>query len=63
MTSEEYLKNEFKKLQKTKFGFSVKIFDGNGNATNQMELTPNRAKEILKLLQANQELIEQFQRN
>ena len=54
MTSEEYLKHQFKKLQKTKYGFSIKIFDGNGNATNQMELTPNRAKEILKLLQANE---------
>ena len=50
MTSEEYLINQFKKLQKTKYGFSIKIFDGNGNATNQMELTPNRAKEILEVL-------------
>jgi len=63
MTSEEYLKHQFKKLQKTKYGFSIKIFDGNGNATNQMELTPNRAKEILKLLQANEELMKQFKEN
>ena len=63
MTNEEYLKHQFKKLQKTKYGFSIKIFDGNGNATNQMELTPNIAKEMLKLLQSNQELIKQFEEN
>jgi hypothetical protein len=50
MTSKEYLINQFNKLQKTKYGFSIKIFDGNGNATNQMELTPNRAKEILEVI-------------
>jgi len=51
MTSKEYLINQFKKLQKTKYGFSIKIFDGNGNATNQIELTPNRAKEILEFIE------------
>tara|TARA_R100000742_G_C4195886_1_gene26498 strand:- start:179 stop:364 length:186 start_codon:yes stop_codon:yes gene_type:complete len=51
MTSEEYLRIQFKKLKKTKYGFSLKIFDSEGNATNQMELTPNRAKEIIKILE------------
>ncbi len=50
MTSKEYLKTQFKKLKKTKYGFSLKIFDGEGNETNQMELTPNRAKEIIEIL-------------
>ncbi len=50
MTSKEYLKAQFKKLKKTKYGFSLKIFDAEGNATNQMELTPNRAKEIIEIL-------------
>ena len=51
MTSEEYLRKQFDKLEQTKFGFSIKIFDGKGRFTNQMELTPNRAKEILKILE------------
>ena len=34
----------------TKYGFSIKIFDGEGNHTHCMELTPNRAKDILKIL-------------
>lgn len=51
MTSEEYLRQQFDKLEQTKFGFSIKIFDGKGRFTNQMELTPNRAKEILKILE------------
>lgn len=50
-TSYDYLKNQFKKLKKTKYGFHIKISDGVGNSTNRMELTPNRAKEILKILQ------------
>ena len=55
MTSEEYLRNQFDKLNKTKFGFSIKIFDGEGNYTNQMELTPNRAREILKILEEKEQ--------
>tara|TARA_Y100001973_G_C5195500_1_gene333974 strand:- start:186 stop:365 length:180 start_codon:yes stop_codon:yes gene_type:complete len=51
MTSEEYLKKQFDRLKNTKYGFSVKIWDGEGNHTNQMELTPNRASQILKILQ------------
>ena len=55
MTSEEYLRNQFDKLKQTEFGFSIKIFDGEGNYTNQMELTPNRAKEILKILEEKEQ--------
>ena len=51
MTSEEYLRNQFDKLKQTKFGFAVTISDGEGNYTNRMELTPNRAREILKILE------------
>ena len=51
MTSEEYLRNQFDKLKKTEFGFAVTISDGEGNYTNRMELTPNRAREILKILE------------
>jgi len=47
---EKYVREEFKKLKNTKYGFSIKIFDGEGNYTNQMELTPNRAKNILEIL-------------
>ena len=47
---EQYVRSEFDKLKNTKYGFSVKIFDGEGNHTHCMELTPNRAKEILKIL-------------
>tara|TARA_R100001082_G_scaffold58105_1_gene32197 strand:- start:215 stop:391 length:177 start_codon:yes stop_codon:yes gene_type:complete len=54
MTSEEYLRNQFDRLKKTEFGYSIKIFDGEGNFTNQMELTPNRAREILKILEEQQ---------
>tara|TARA_R100000664_G_scaffold28378_1_gene39596 strand:+ start:357 stop:533 length:177 start_codon:yes stop_codon:yes gene_type:complete len=54
-TSYDYLKDQFKKLKKTKYGYSVKIFDGYGNHTNQMELTIGRAKEILKILQNESE--------
>lgn len=51
MDSKEYIKLQFSKLVHTKWGYSIKIFDGNGNVTNQMELTPNRAKEILKIIE------------
>lgn len=47
---ENYVRKQFKKLQETNFGFSIKIFDGLGNTTNQMELTPQKAKLILKIL-------------
>ena len=47
---ENYVREQFKKLTETKYGFSVKIFDGNGNTTNQMELTPQKAELILKIL-------------
>jgi REP element-mobilizing transposase RayT len=47
---EQYVRSEFDKLKNTKYGFSVKIFDGEGNHTHCMELTPNRAKDILKIL-------------
>ena len=47
---EHYVRQQFNKLQKTDFGYSVKIFDGNGNTTNQMELTPQKAELILKIL-------------
>ena len=51
MTSEEYLRNQFDKLKQTEFCFAVTISDGEGNYTNRMELTPNRAREILKILE------------
>ena len=47
---ENYVRQQFNKLQKTNFCYSVKIFDGNGNTTNQMELTPQKAELILKIL-------------
>jgi hypothetical protein len=54
MNSKQYLEYQFKKLTNTKYGFSIKIFDGCGNSTNQMELTPNRAIELLELLKQKQ---------
>lgn len=47
---ERYVRDQFSRLKKTDFGFSVKIFDEKGNSTNQMELTPQKAKLILKVL-------------
>ena len=47
---EKYLYDQFKRLKYTEYGFKVKIFDSEGNSTNYMELTPNRAKDILKIL-------------
>ena len=54
MNSKQYLEDQFKKLTNTKYGFSIKIFDGFGNSTNQMELTPNRAIELLEVLKQKQ---------
>ena len=48
---EKYLYDQFKKLKKTEYGFKIKISDGEGNSTNTMDLTPNRAKDILKILE------------
>ena len=45
----DYLKGQFKKLKTTKYGFSIKIFDGEGNSTNHLELTPNRIDELKKI--------------
>jgi hypothetical protein len=47
---ETYIRNQFKKLVATKYGYSIKIFDGLGNTTNQMELTPQKAELIQKIL-------------
>ena len=54
MNSKQYLEDQFKKLINTKYGFSIKIFDSSGNSTNQMELTPNRAIELLEVLKQKQ---------
>ena len=48
--SSDYLQGQFEKLKTTEYGFSIKIFDGEGNSTNQMELTPNRTDEIKEIL-------------
>lgn len=53
MTDKEYLENQFKKLVNSTYGFSIKISDGEGNSTNRMDLTPNRAKNILEWLEKN----------
>jgi hypothetical protein len=53
MTDKEYLENQFKRLVNGIYGFSIKISDGEGNSTNRMELTPNRAKHILEWLNKN----------
>lgn len=55
MNSKQYLQEQFKKLANTKYGFSIKIFDGSGNSTNQMELTPNRVIELLEILKQNKQ--------
>ena len=47
---ENYVRDQFKKLKPSKYGYSLKIFDGFGNSTYQMELTPQKASLILKLL-------------
>jgi len=47
---ENYVREQFKRLTETKYGFSIKIFDGLGNTTNTMELTPQKARLILKIL-------------
>ena len=47
---ENYVRDQFQRLNDTKYGLSVKIFDAVGNKTNQMELTPQKAKLILKIL-------------
>jgi len=47
---ENYVREQFKRLTETDYGFSVKIFDGLGNTTNTMELTPQKAELILKIL-------------
>ena len=47
---QNYVREQFKRLTETKYGFSIKIFDGLGNTTNTMELTPQKARLILKIL-------------
>ena len=48
--NENYVKNQFKRLTDTEYGFGIKIFDGLGNTTNTMTLTTHIAKLILKIL-------------
>jgi len=47
---EQYVRSQFERLKNTKYGFSIKIVDGENNSTNYMELTPDRVKDILKIL-------------
>jgi hypothetical protein len=51
---EQYVREEFKKLKTTKYGFNIKIVDGENNSTNYMELTPQKAELILKILKERQ---------
>ncbi len=48
--NENYVRDQFKRLTDTEYGFGIKIFDGLGNTTNTMTLTPQTAKLILKIL-------------
>ena len=47
---EDYVRQQFKKLDNTIYGFGIVISDGNGNRTNRMELTPQKAEFIIKIL-------------
>ena len=47
---EDYVRQQFKKLDNTIYGFGIVISDGNGNKTNTMKLTPQRAELIIKIL-------------
>jgi hypothetical protein len=47
---ENYVRKQFKKLDNTIYGLGIVISDGNGNRTNRMELTPQKAQLINKIL-------------
>ena len=47
---ENYVREQFKKLKSTKYGFNIKIVDGKNNSTNYMELTPQKVELISKIL-------------
>ena len=47
---ENYVREQFKKLKSTKYGFNIKIVDGENNSTNYMELTPQKVELISKIL-------------
>ena len=47
---EDYIRQQFKKLDNTIYGFGIVISDGNGNRTNRMELTPQKSELIIKIL-------------
>ena len=51
---EQYVRSQFEKLKTTKYGFNIKIVDGENNSTNYMELTPQKAELILKILKERQ---------
>ena len=51
---ENYVRDQFKKLKTTKYGFNIKIVDGENNSTLWMELTPQKAELILKILKERQ---------
>ena len=51
---EQYVRSQFEKLKSTKYGFHIKIVDGENNSTNYMELTPQKTKLILKILNERQ---------
>ena len=51
---EQYVREEFKKLKTTKYGFNIKIVDGENNSTLWMELTPQKAELMLKILNERQ---------
>jgi|TARA_Y100000310_G_scaffold171302_1_gene171504 hypothetical protein len=51
---EQYVRSQFEKLKTTKYGFHIKIVDGEKNSTLWMELTPQKAELILKILKERQ---------
>ena len=50
MNNKKYLENQFKILVNTEYGFKIKISDGEGNATNYLNITSNDLQNILKTL-------------
>ena len=49
------IREQFKKLKSTKYGFNIKIVDGENNSTNYMELTPQKVELISKILKEKEQ--------
>ena len=51
-SSLDFYMSEFKRLQKSEYGYTIEIRDGQGNKTKNMQLNPESLVQLIELVKA-----------